>query len=65
MTPFHFAADNGRKEIVELLINNGADVNARLVGGYALKGMTPLDVTILHPEIACLLRKHGGKMGEN
>ena len=45
-------------EIVELLIENGADVNAK-----DAIGSTPLD----HAEtmqIADLLRKHGGKTGE-
>jgi len=49
------------KEIYELLIANGADVNAKTD-----RGRTPLDWTIMrkHPEIADLLRKHGGKTGE-
>ena len=28
-TPLHWAAGGGHKEIVELLVNNGADVNAK------------------------------------
>jgi ankyrin repeat protein len=50
----------GHKEIAELLIEKGADVNARDDIGY-----TPLDHTIGHDEneIADLLRKHGGKHG--
>ena len=32
-TPLHEAADEGRKEIAELLISNGADVNAKTKGG--------------------------------
>ena len=59
-TPLHDAAHRGRKEIAELLIDNGADLN---VESY---GETPLDTAInwKHPETATLLRKHGGKNGE-
>ena len=52
----------GHKEVVELLIAKGANVNAR---GFL--GITPLDRAIgykpteTHPELADLLRKHGGK----
>ena len=69
-TPLHLAAEFGHKEVAELLITKGADVNAKLVGGH-LKGMTPLDYAT-HPdnpnasaETADLLRKHGGKSGAN
>ena len=61
-TPLHWAAYDGHKEIVELLITAGADLNAKDGGGD-----TPLDEAIKrkrHPEIADLLRKHGGKTGE-
>ena len=61
-TPLHLAAFNGHKEIVELLIANGADVNAKSDD----VGRTPLDLAIhfKHPETTALLRKHGGKTGE-
>ena len=61
MTPLHHAASIGYKEIVELLIANGADVNAK-----DHNGETPLDwaVRAKEPETADLLRKHGGKTGE-
>jgi len=49
------------KEIAVLLLANGADVNAtdRI-------GQTPVDaaITMDRTEIANLLRKHGGKTGE-
>jgi len=53
--PLHKAAANGHKEIVELLIVEGADVNVMTRTG------TPLDAAVFHPEVADLLRKHGGK----
>ena len=58
-TPLHYAAIRGEKEIVELLISRGANVNAK-TDDVA----TPLDWAISHPETADLLRKHGGKTGE-
>jgi hypothetical protein len=67
MTLLYGAVVFGHKEIVELLIAEGADVNAKVeVGDY--KGQTPLDLatTFRHrrTETADLLRKHGGKTGE-
>jgi len=63
-TPLYDAVGQGHKEIVELLIANGADVNAKASSGTQLH--TPLDVAIKQKrtELADLLRKHGGKKGE-
>ena len=57
-TPLHFAAWKGHKEVTALLIAKGADVNAKYIVGD-----TPLDMAN-DREIADLLRKHGGKTGE-
>ncbi len=57
-TPLHYAAIEGHKEVVELLIVKGADVNPK--GKY---GNTPLDLAD-DKETVDLLRKHGGKTGE-
>ena len=64
-TPLHSAALKGHKEIAELLIAKGANVNAKLVSGPK-QGLTPLDAAneTNQTEIAALLRKHGGKTGE-
>ena len=64
-TPLHKAALNGHKEIAELLIDKGADVNAIIVSGH-LKGQTSLDFAsvLKSTELADLLRKHGAKPGE-
>ena len=59
MTPLHIAAEGGHKEIAELLIANGADVNAK---NLDFGDDTPLDYA--GGETADLLRKHGGKTGE-
>ena len=75
MTPLHYAAERGFKEIAKLLIAKGADVNAKDV-----QGDTPLDwgvdITVKdkktnNPQdwgkveiIADFLRKHGAKTGE-
>jgi ankyrin repeat protein len=56
-TALHQAAMFGHKKIVELLIAKGADVNAKNNGGK-----TPLDLA--EDEIDDILRKHGGKTGE-
>jgi len=59
-TPLHFAAAFGHKEIAELLIAKGAGVNAKSDDGDWAE--TPLDWA--DGETADLLRKHGGKTGE-
>ena len=56
-TPLHGAAYWGSKEIVQLLIAKGVDVNAKTYDGE-----TPLDLA--KGETADLLRKHGGKTGD-
>ena len=56
-TPLFFATGLRHKELVALLIAKGADVNAK-----DEVGKTPLDQA--SGEIADLLRKHGGKTGE-
>ena len=61
-TPLHPTATFGYKEITELLIAKGADVNARTGSGE-----TPLDLAIKYKNtgyVVDLLRKHGGKTGE-
>ena len=61
-TPLHWAAWKSHKEIAELLLANGADVNAKNDVGD-----TPLDYWAemnTEGETADLLRKHGGKKGE-
>ena len=57
----HQAAVKRRNGVVELLIGKGLDVNAKDEDGD-----TPLDVAIKQKqtETADLLRKHGGKTGE-
>jgi ankyrin repeat protein len=61
VSPLHYAAYYGEKEVAELLIAKGADVNAKDEDGE-----TPLDWAIEknHTETADLLRKHSGKTGE-
>ncbi len=44
-TPLHNAAVYGHNEVAELLIANGANVNAIIVSGRN-KGKTPLDLAI-------------------
>ena len=57
-TPLHQAAWDGHKEIAELLIAEGAEVNAKDV-----EGQTPLDLAEDDPKIRNPILKHGGKMG--
>ena len=63
-TPLPHAAADGHKEIAELLIAKGADVNAKSSNDSLL--LTPLDAAIKskQTETADLLRKHGGKTRE-
>ena len=56
-TLLHHAALNNHKPVVQLLVAKGADINAK-----AAVGGTPLDRAA--GEIADLIRKHGGKTGE-
>ena len=57
----HSAANSNHKEVVELLITAGTDVNA-----VNLRGQTALDLAESkeQKEIADLLRKHGAKTDE-
>ena len=76
-TLLHDSIYHGKKEIVELLISKGADVNAFSSGRFGEATMesainathklyTPLDYAIKYNKtnIADLLRKHGGKTAE-
>ena len=65
-TPLQGAVVGGSKEIVELLIVKGADVNAKSNVRGVNTNETPLDMAIINKqaETADLLRKHGGKTGE-
>ena len=60
----HVAAAVGNIETVKQHLADGTDVNAKLKVGF--KGTTPLDLAIKfnNSETADLLRKHGGKTGE-
>jgi len=57
----HDAVLDGNIEAVKQHIADGADVNAK-----AKDGVTPLDAAtgLKHTETASILRKHGGKTGE-
>ncbi|MDB4342005.1 ankyrin repeat domain-containing protein [bacterium] len=57
-TPLCFAAHRNHKEIVELLLEKGADANVA-----NQHGETALDLS--KPETVAILRKHGGKTGED
>jgi len=61
-TALHYAARNGQTEILKLLLSNGADVNAK----YEDRDITPLDLANSeeHTEIIELLKKNGGKTGQ-
>ena len=58
----HLASSKGHMKHVELLISNGADINAQQKYG----NWTPLDLANYEKKnkVADLLRKHGGKTAE-
>ena len=55
--PLHVAIRKGYSDVVEALISQGVDVDARTA-----EGQTPLQLAVAceHDEIAELLRRHGG-----
>jgi len=61
LTPLIQSAIEGQKEVAELLISKGADVNARNKKGGTALGWAYAGN---HTGTADLLRKHGGKTGE-
>ena len=65
-TPLHKAAFEGRDEIVNMLIQNGAKVNPVIQSTGSFNGMTPVDFAIRQNELktVALFRIHGGMTGE-
>ena len=68
-TPLFYAAYKGHKEVAELLIYKGADVNVQMDDGrtsldWATDGKYPWAVRRKHTKTADLIRKHGGKTGD-
>jgi ankyrin repeat protein len=59
-TPLHHAAGRGHREVAELLLQWGADANARAEGEFG-RGITPLHTAALggHLEVVKLLLEHG------
>jgi len=59
-TALHAAAENNRLDVIQLLIENGADVDARV-----LTGMTPLDMAqaAAYEEAVALLKEFGATSG--
>ena len=55
-TPLHFAAFTGNKDVADLLLTQGADVNAKFY-----QGITPMQVAVQkgHKEVIDLLIKYG------
>ena len=60
-SPLHKAASTGKKEIVEILLANKANINISIAFGD-----TPLDWAIRnnHSDIIKILKQNGGKTGE-
>ncbi len=58
-TPLHEVAALGTKEMAELLVSRGADINA-----MDKNGSSPWSLTVNHPDIAEVLRKHGATGAE-
>ncbi|NBB89666.1 MAG: hypothetical protein GVY23_00500 [Spirochaetes bacterium] len=56
-TPLHWAAQHGHVEVVQTLIDNGANVNSRDVFGR-----TPLHLAVGHPAIIALLLEAGANV---
>ena len=72
-TPLHWAARNGSTQFIELLVAKGGNVNAKdsieakfFQATLPSKERNPLDIATLHKhqQLANLLRKYGGKTGE-
>ncbi len=65
-TPLHKAAFYGMDKIVNILIQKGAKVNPVIQSTVSFNGMTPVDFAIRQNKLKTvdLLRKHGGKTGE-
>ncbi|MCH2601119.1 MAG: ankyrin repeat domain-containing protein, partial [Pirellulales bacterium] len=58
-TALHLSSNSGKIELVKLLIDKGADINAQEVDGE-----NPLNRAENDKPMSALLRKHGGKTGE-
>jgi len=58
MTPLHFAAQNGYLSVVEYLVNQKADINAK-----NMDGKTPLELAINNwkSNVEDFLKRKGGQ----